>query len=193
MNKEAKFQVAVYGTLRKNGHNHHAYLKDCPQLGTWQLPGYVMMTLAPKIPCILPSSIAEMDVECEIYEVDYATLRRLDGLEGVDHEMYRRVNVDTPLFGRVFVYEAHPKTFKNIFKGGRELMFYTNGDYFDPGRWQVLRADVHKILDHEYLMDAGLRALIPTVKEQLSLPAPEPKEEAFNWVPLYGEVKEAKV
>jgi hypothetical protein len=108
--------------------------------------------------------------------------------------MYRRVTFTTPLWGKVMVYEMGPMTFKNIFRGGRELLIFKDGDFKSRDRWTLLRADLPKLIDHDYLRDAGLHGMVGarTDNKVVSIIPEKPTEPSFNWKALYGEIVAAK-
>lgn len=198
----AQYRVAVYGTLREGQHNHDMYLgtPDVTYVGDCELPGFMMLEVWASVPGIVPCVDQQMTVSCELYDVDPKTLARLDGLEGIDKGMYTREKVTTPVFGTVLVYQIGPSTFRNIFRGGRELMFFEDGDFAAKKKWSILRADVGKMLDHQFLREAGLWAYtrgkdVNTPVQQstnvvplLPSPPPKPVEPEFNWKRIYGDV-----
>lgn len=192
----AKFRIAVYGTLLSDKHNHATYLKspDVTYVTDYEIPGYLMMEVWNGVPGIVPCSDPRMGVLCEIYDVDPSTLKKLDGLENIDEGMYRRATFTTPLWGKVMVYEMGPMTFKNIFRGGRELLIFKDGDYKSRDRWTLLRADLPKLVDHDYLRDAGLHGMVGTRTDNkvVSIIPEKPTEPPFNWKAIYGEIVAAK-
>ena len=79
----------VYGTLKRGGSNHHfltgqefvGEARTAPGFRLYDLGGYPGMVTNP----------GDRDgVMGEIWAVDAAALRRLDGLEGLDQGLYRR-------------------------------------------------------------------------------------------------------
>ena len=73
-------QVAVYGTLRKGGGNHHI-LYGIP-FDTDTISGYEMYSLG-GFPYVIKSEDPESKITVEVYTVDnYRTAVNLDRLEG---------------------------------------------------------------------------------------------------------------
>lgn len=82
--------VFVYGTLMKGHGNHRNFLSQSEFLGSGEITGYAMYEVS-SFPGIVPES--GENVKGEIYEVDQATLRRLDYLEG-EGSLYNRKQVE---------------------------------------------------------------------------------------------------
>lgn len=82
-------RVFVYGTLKRGGSNH-AYLADQTYLGDARtLPGYRIYLVA-DYPGMVRDTTDTRGVAGEVWQVDDAALARLDQLEGVDEQLYRR-------------------------------------------------------------------------------------------------------
>lgn len=73
--------VFVYGTLKKGFGNHNYLLGHLEPLAEDKLAGHKMYSLG-GFPAIVESDNEEDVVYGELYEVNPAELRRLDGLEG---------------------------------------------------------------------------------------------------------------
>lgn len=71
-------KVFVYGTLMK-GHGNDRLLKDSNFIGKAKLDGYGLYCVTPYYPGIIRKN--KSAVRGEVYEVDSATLKRLDSLE----------------------------------------------------------------------------------------------------------------
>ncbi len=89
-------KLFVYGTLKEGYGNHH-YIKGSKQLSkTASVEGYGMHRLGG-----FPGAVADQNSEIygEVYEIDDATLKDCDGLEGYrpdkpDYGLYNRIVVD---------------------------------------------------------------------------------------------------
>lgn len=100
-------KVFVYGTLKRGFHNHRL-LAGTKYIGT----DFIRGTL---INFGLPGVIAgERAVEGEIYEVDDATLARLDLLEGHPNFYERKTTVTINASERVSYYELQRVPLGNI-------------------------------------------------------------------------------
>lgn len=101
-----KHRVFVYGTL-KMGRGNHRYLRNCEKIGdTVTKEEYVLINCG--FPYLIPANLADkripsMPVYGEVYEVDDATLRNLDMLEG-EGSHYHRKTISTKDFGDVMCY-----------------------------------------------------------------------------------------
>jgi gamma-glutamylcyclotransferase (GGCT)/AIG2-like uncharacterized protein YtfP len=198
MAKEAKYRVAVYGTLRNGEHNHHL-LKDCELMGTTMIPGFVMINLG-GFPGILPVPLEDWEVVVEIYEVDARTLSSLDVLEGVGRDFYTRERIDTPLFGKVEIYVLHPLHFGQTVDSGRKIGMFMGGDWMEEDTYDLDMEDIQTYIDPDYLKVAGITPtppaspkkkgnIIPFVrKEEPKEPDPEP----MDWTRVFGPVSKAK-
>ncbi len=84
--------VAVYGTLRRGGHNH-AVLGGARFLGPARTAArYTLLDLGVGFPGLVEGG--QTAVAVELYAVSAATLARLDLLEGVAHGLYARAAVE---------------------------------------------------------------------------------------------------
>lgn len=84
--------IFVYGTLKRGGSNHH-FLADQVFVGAARTaPGFRLHDLG-GYPGMVPHAGDRDGVAGEIWEVDDACLRRLDGLEGLAEGLYRRARV----------------------------------------------------------------------------------------------------
>lgn len=98
-----QIQVAVYGTLKQGGNNHH-YLNGAEYLGSAQLDGFSLYDLGP-----WPAARQEPGViQVEVYTVDRETFATLDQLEEYRADapaqgLYDRCEVSTP-FGQAWLY-----------------------------------------------------------------------------------------
>ena len=84
--------VAVYGTLRAGQHNHGALGASCFVRQAKTAPRYTLYDLGVGFPGMVEGG--ESSVVVELYDVDAATLARLDGLEGIDHGLYERAAIE---------------------------------------------------------------------------------------------------
>lgn len=88
-----KINVFVYGTLKK-GESNHRLLKDQEFLGTYKTtPEYRMYDYG-FFPCLKEDAGHGISIEGELYKVDSLTLRRLDVLEGISTQMYKRDTIN---------------------------------------------------------------------------------------------------
>lgn len=99
-------KVAVYGTLRKKGHNH-SKLTEGIYLGKYTSePIYSMYSINNTYPALTLKG--NTSIVFEVYEVDMKTLKELDTLEGYgghknkNNHYNRRITV-TP-YGRAMIY-----------------------------------------------------------------------------------------
>lgn len=84
--------IFVYGTLKRGGSNHH-FLTGQKFIGEARtVPGFRLYALG-GFPGMIPLSSDEDGVKGEVWSVDAPALIRLDGLEGVDEGMYRRLPI----------------------------------------------------------------------------------------------------
>lgn len=96
-------KVFVYGTL-KRGHGNHHLLKGSRFIGIDFIYG-TLINLGP-FPAVIEGKRA---VEGEIYEIDEATLHRLDLLEGHPNFYERKTTVTINAAERVSYYQfKHP-------------------------------------------------------------------------------------
>ena len=81
--------AAVYGSLRR-GLGNHRLLKSNKLVGVQELDGFTLWDYAPgSFPAITEGGDSKITVE--LYEVDAAGLKRLDGLEGYPSFYNRKV------------------------------------------------------------------------------------------------------
>lgn len=130
MTNTNKHHVFVYGTLRK-GHGNNRLLPEDTFIGTATTEDGYVMTAYSGFPAVYFPTYEDGDegtiITGELYEVDDATLERLDGLEG-HPRWYRReqVNVmvdgDDPSLGftSAWIY---------IMQGERQGPVIESGDY----------------------------------------------------------------
>ena len=85
-----RFQVFVYGTLKKGEVNHILFEGDFKDCKPCTLNNFQLYDTGMGFPAILPK--VGQKVEGELYTVDYETLIRLDLLEGAGREngLYKR-------------------------------------------------------------------------------------------------------
>jgi gamma-glutamylaminecyclotransferase len=85
-------KLFVYGTLKRDGGNHH-YLASQRFLGAARTsPGYRLFEVG-GFPGMVPFLSDERGVTGEVWEVDDAGLAILDEFEGVHEGLYRRERV----------------------------------------------------------------------------------------------------
>ncbi len=91
--KSLKFNLFVYGTLKKGFGNHH-YLKTATLLGAAKtaLP-YPMILKHKAFPYLINKPKKGLQVKGELYQIDYPTLLKIDELEGYP-EHYTRCEID---------------------------------------------------------------------------------------------------
>jgi gamma-glutamylcyclotransferase (GGCT)/AIG2-like uncharacterized protein YtfP len=94
--------VFVYGTLKRGERNHH-WLQGARWVGEVELPGLVLHDLGP-FPMAL---VGEGRAFGELFEVDAATLARLDQLEGYPR-LYDRQQLPLADGQRAWVYLGRP-------------------------------------------------------------------------------------
>lgn len=114
--------VAVYGSLKRAFHNHHHYLQNSDFVGNDTVSGFDMYSLG-GFPGIVPNSEAESPVSVEIYDVNRATLERLDRLEGHPH-FYERVLVFTDTGKQVNIY---------VYKGDTDDLYRVKSGCWEAG------------------------------------------------------------
>lgn len=79
----------VYGTLKRGGSNH-GFLADERFAGDARtIPGFRLIDLG-EYPGLVAAPAASSTVSGEVWSVDAAALARLDALEGVAEDLYRR-------------------------------------------------------------------------------------------------------
>lgn len=104
-------KIAVYGSLRKDLHNHRL-IDHCEKLGTFNSSkSYSLFDLGS-----FPGLKLEGDtsIAMEVYEVDSDTQSNVDMLEGYSEErenntFYDREVIETP-FGKAYTYVYVPNT-----------------------------------------------------------------------------------
>ena len=85
-------KVIVYGTLKKGG-RLHSYMKDSKFLVDVAVRGYKMYDTGLGYPFVAKGATDRDKVWGEKYEVDNATLKILDMVEGVDFGLFKRVDL----------------------------------------------------------------------------------------------------
>jgi gamma-glutamylcyclotransferase (GGCT)/AIG2-like uncharacterized protein YtfP len=100
-----KTKVAVYGSLRRDFHNHRI-IEHSKFLGMTRTdPEYTMLSLG-SFPAVIEGG--DTSILVEIYEVDPETFASLDILEGYSPEkksaFYSRKLVEFPEFGACWMY-----------------------------------------------------------------------------------------
>ena len=99
-------KVAVYGTLRKKGHNHTKLIQST-YLGKYTSePIYSMYSIGDMFPALKLKG--NTSIVFEVYEIDMKTLKELDVLEGYKGQKhtnnhYNRRVIVTP-YGRAMLY-----------------------------------------------------------------------------------------
>lgn len=94
--------VAVYGTLRKGQGNHRRLEHgNAKFLGKCKIGNFGMVSLG-GFPAVYSTEEPDKLITIEVYEVDDATMRSLDQLEGFPN-FYNRKQVPTPL-GTAWIY-----------------------------------------------------------------------------------------
>lgn len=83
--------VFVYGTLMQNQSNH-GFLKGQKYLGRYIVDGLVLYQVTPYYPGVVAE--AGKKVSGELYEVNSATMNKLDALEG-EGVLYKRKEMTT--------------------------------------------------------------------------------------------------
>lgn len=142
---DCRYPVAVYGTLRRGGRNHH-FLKHAEFLGRGQsLEAYCMyIDYLPRLVPFVSRSSAQSPIVVELYRVDAPTLKALDRLE--EHpNWYRRELCDFVLDGA----EAHTETHTEAHTGNSPttawLYFYPPIESLSPRQQRVDRGDFARI------------------------------------------------
>ncbi|MEK6478849.1 gamma-glutamylcyclotransferase family protein [Catalinimonas sp. 4WD22] len=98
------YNVFVYGTLRKQGTNHHI-IKDCECISNQHnLRGFSLYDYEHWYPYMVYST--EQDsVVGEIYKVDERVKKQLDILEDIDNNLYKFVYLPTEGFYAYIKYD----------------------------------------------------------------------------------------
>ena len=120
--------VGVYGSLRKELHNHKT-LGNSKLLGTfYTVPEYTMYDLG-SYPGVVPDG--NTSILIEVYEISENVLNRLDTLEGYHtfnavSNYYNRRKIESP-YGEMYIY------FYNDKRGGKldPTKIVTSGDWKD--------------------------------------------------------------
>ena len=113
-----KYNVFVYGTLKK-GHGNHRLLEKAKFLGKHITKAkYTLLDLGP-YPAVL--NAGDSSIKGEIYEIDQNTLRDLDRLEGYPH-LYQRHKITSP-HGEAWMYTM-------------EDPLMTHVEVIDSGEWE---------------------------------------------------------
>ena len=106
------YKVAVYGSLRKGLHNHHALDMDDEEfLGLFETPPlYSMYAVSSSFPGLKENG--STSIKMEVYEVSSEKLIDLNGLEGYNGpesltNFYDRIEIDTP-WGEAYTYIYNP-------------------------------------------------------------------------------------
>jgi gamma-glutamylcyclotransferase (GGCT)/AIG2-like uncharacterized protein YtfP len=98
-------KLAVYGTLKRGQYNHDV-LDGAKWIGAERVPGFVMLHHGG-----FPAA-ARFDRRCaisvEVYELDDKVLARCDKLEGTDSGFYKRIEVESPIYGTMYMYIQTP-------------------------------------------------------------------------------------
>lgn len=114
-NKPSTHTVFVYGTLLKGEANHNYYLNDDCYIGKATVSGYDMYNIG-AFPGIVPG---EGIIPGELYEVDDATMERLDYLEG-EGSLYIRESAQVTMstgektFASIYVYNQSVEGLEKI-------------------------------------------------------------------------------
>lgn len=110
--------VFVYGTLKRHGSNHH-FLAGQTLVGEARtVPGFRLYDLG-GYPGMVPHAADRDGVTGEIWKIDTACLRRLDALEGLAEELYRRETV--PLLSPHAELQVEAYLFARPLDGHREI------------------------------------------------------------------------
>jgi gamma-glutamylcyclotransferase (GGCT)/AIG2-like uncharacterized protein YtfP len=99
--RETPQRVFVYGTLKKGFGAHKHYLEGCKELGVAEISG-IMFHLGgcPAINLAEPFS----EIHGEVYEVKWDDILNMDGLEGVAHGFYSRIETRVKPHGTIWTY-----------------------------------------------------------------------------------------
>lgn len=119
-------RVFVYGTLKK-GFAAHDYLANARYLGELFLPEFAMR-YNPQYPAAIKTGRVAHHILGEVFELAGEeckhTLARLDGYEGISHGLFKREEVVTAMYGKVFIYTQDMPTYtyqwvpSGIWEGG---------------------------------------------------------------------------
>ena len=141
--KKPETRVAVYGTLRRGGHNHYLLQEDSKKselLGrTYVKDKYTMYNLG-TFPALVKEG--EHSIYLEVYRVDKDIFEKLDALEGYPN-WYKRELIDT-VFGKAWIYYLEEP----------------HGDKMECGFWPVREVDQTNFRDCVQHEQEDLRDLI---------------------------------
>lgn len=90
---DKKHPIFVYGTL-KRGEGNHRLLEGQEFVGVFKTAPKYRMFDCGWYPCLKEAFDDGISVEGELYRVDAATLRRLDILEGISSQLYKRDSIE---------------------------------------------------------------------------------------------------
>ena len=134
---ENKQLISVYGTLRKDCSNHRI-IEKAKYIGSFESkPIFNMYSINDAFPALKLGG--NNSIVIEVYEVDDATLKRVDGLEGYNPEgktnLYDRKKIFTP-YGESYIY---------IYEGGiNNSKVIKSGDWKD---YEVLN-QLNELISH---------------------------------------------
>lgn len=153
----SRHKLFVYGTLMGGGINNKRHLSKAKFVGPTALPGYLIISINEgAYPGMVPANELDVEVVGEVYEVSNDELRDIDALEGVDHDFYQRIEVETE-YGKGWTYILHPSTF--AFQAHqRTLEMYLEGDFTIPETINMDEDDILTYVCHAYLVAAGLES-----------------------------------
>lgn len=144
--KTEKKLIAVYGSLRKNLHNHDL-IEDQEYIGSfWTPPLFTLHSLGP-FPGLKKDG--HTSVLMEIYEADDATVVSVNDLEqynpkiGAKNEFYIREKLNTP-YGEAYVYFYVPNAEK--------APIVQSGDWEDYYNREI---KVKNVLDHAKILPSS--------------------------------------
>jgi gamma-glutamylcyclotransferase (GGCT)/AIG2-like uncharacterized protein YtfP len=152
-------RVFVYGTLRDREPNHYILAEaGAKVIGYTRITGYIMLHLGAYPGVVKAPPTGGWQIFGEVYDVDDATLLRMDQLEGHPN-FYTRIEVDLPApFGKAWMY-ALPAN-----------KYLQSGVQFIPfGRWDGRKTTA-------FLWDEA-RVLQPYQSTRPLIQAPTPKED----------------
>ena len=99
--------VAVYGSLRRNMHNHYALGKS-KYIGTFNSqPIFTMYSVSGKYPAVIKEGSTSIIIE--VFEAEDDVQKKLDHLEGYSEDLdkednyYNKETIETP-YGEAFIY-----------------------------------------------------------------------------------------
>ena len=109
-------RIFVYGTLKSDHFRHSSYLDGAQSIGPATIEGFTLYSVNGRFPAAIRTEGKQ--VKGEVYDVDDATVRRLDYLES-NGDMYNREQVQTE-HGLAWVY-VMTKEFHDECDGGDGL------------------------------------------------------------------------